>query len=133
MTMESLPDVWIAVGAGLFVMALFLLALLVPRRAAPSRSTDIKLDDVKSRLDEVERKQNQADHDLRNVRMTVAGLATKDSVNAVALQVAEMRGEVKGVMTNTAATTRSIERIEDFLMKSTADVIAQAKVSEIKT
>lgn len=126
-------DVWIAPGVGAFVLVLFLVALLPTRVPRPGRSTDVKLDDVKQRLEEVERKQNQADHDLRNVRMTVAGLATKDSVNAVALQVAEMRGEVKGVVTNTAATTRSIERIEDFLMKSTADVIAQAKVSESRT
>lgn len=124
-------DVWIACGVGLFVLVLFLVALLVPRvpRAAAGRSTDVKLDDVKARLDEVERKQNQADHDLRGLRMVVSGLATKDSVNGVALQVAEMRGEVKGLVHNTAATTRSIERIEDFLMKSTADVIAGANVA----
>lgn len=128
-------DIWIAFGVGAFVLVLFLVALLVPRVPRAGRSTDVKLDDVKARLDEVERKQNQADHDLRGLRMVVSGLATKDSVNGVALQVAEMRGEVKGLVHNTAATTRSIERIEDFLMKSTADVIAGAnavspKVSE---
>lgn len=131
-------DIWIAFGVGAFVLVLFLVALLVPRVPRAGRSTDVKLDDVKARLDEVERKQNQADHDLRGLRMVVSGLATKDSVNGVALQVAEMRGEVKGLVHNTAATTRSIERIEDFLMKSTADVIAgtnaaSPKVSESTT
>lgn len=126
-------DVWIAFGVGAFVLVLFLVALLVPRVPRAGRSTEIKLDDVKARLEEVERKQNQADHDLRGLRMVVSGLATKESVNGVALQVAEMRGEVKGLVQNTAATTRSIERIEDFLMKSTADVIATAKGSGTTT
>jgi hypothetical protein len=126
-----IEDIWVAAGVGLFVVALFALALLVPRRARTSRTGDALdaavIGDVKHRLDEMERKQNQADHDLRNLRQTIVGLATKDSVQGVALQVAEMRGEVKGLVINTAATTRSIERIEDFLMKSTADVIAGAK------
>lgn len=123
-------DVWIGVGVGAFVLVLFLVALLVPRTVRPARSTDVKLDDMKLRMDAIEKAQEKADHDIRNVRMTVAGLATKDSVNQVALQVAEMRGEVKGLVTNTAATTRSIERIEDFLMKSTAEVIAGARNAE---
>ncbi len=129
-----IEDVWVAAAVGVFVVALFALALLVPRRARSSRAEDALdaavMGDVKHRLDEMERKQNQADHDLRNLRQTIVGLATKDSVQGVALQVAEMRGEVKGLVVNTAATTRSIERIEDFLMKSTADVIAGAKSTE---
>lgn len=126
----AVEDIWISAAVGVFVAALFALALLVPRRVQPARSADVKLDDVKTRLDEVERRQRQADHDLRNVRMTVAGLATKDSVNALSVSVAEMRGEVRGLVTNTAATTRSIERIEDFLLKSTADAIVSAKSAE---
>ena len=129
---DSLPDIWIAVGAGLFVAVLFLLALLVPRRALPARSTDIKLDDVKSRLDEVERKQNLADHDIKNIRMITVGLATKDSVGAVALQVAEMRGEVKGLVSSTAATSRGVERIEGFLLSTTADAIVGQRNVEAK-
>ena len=117
-------DVWIAIGVGAFVLILFLAALLVPRTVRPARSADVKLDDVKSRIDDMERRLGKADHDLRNLRMTVAGLATKDSVNAVAIQVAEMRGDVKGLAQGTAATTRSVERIADFLMKSTAETIA---------
>lgn len=126
----AVEDIWISAAVGVFVAALFALALLVPRNVRPARSTDVKLDDVKARLAEVERKQVQADHDLRNVRMTVAGLATKDSVNAVALSVAEMRGEVRGLVSNVAATGRGVERIEDFLMKSTAEAIASAKGAE---
>lgn len=126
-------DLIIAIGAGVFVVMLFLLALLVPRRALPARSTDIKLDDVKARLDEVERKQNQADHDLRNVRMTVQGLATKDSVSAVAIQVAEMRGEVKGLVTSTATTARAVERIEGFLLSTSAEVIVGQKGAEARS
>lgn len=125
-------DVWIAVGVGLFVAALFALALLVPRNPRATRATEARWDDVRHRLDEVERKQNQADHDLRNVRMVVQGLATKDSVNALALAVAEMRGEVKGLVTSAAATTRGVERIEDFLLKSSADAIVNAKGIEAK-
>lgn len=122
-------DIWVALGVGLLVVVLFALAMLVPRSMRPVRSTDVKLDDVKRRLDEVERKQGRSDHDIRNVRQIVNALATKDSVNGVALQVAEMRGEVKGLLSNTQATTRSIERIEDFLMKSTAEVIAGANAT----
>ncbi|WP_288582008.1 hypothetical protein [uncultured Methylobacterium sp.] len=125
-----IEDVWVAAGVGVFVVALFALALLVPRKVRPTPSAEVKLDDVKARLAEVERKQIQADHDLRNVRMVVAGLATKDSVNALAVSVAEMRGEVKGLISNTAATTRGVERIEDFLMKSTADAIVSARSTE---
>ncbi len=130
---EVSADIWIAFGVGAFVLVLFLVALLVPRVPRAGRSTDIKLDDVGKRLEEVERKQLQADHDLRGLRMVVSGLATKESVNRVEVQVAEMRGEVKGLVQNTAATTRSIERIEDFLMKSTADVIANTKAGGTTT
>ena len=130
---EVSADIWIAFGVGAFVLVLFLVALLVPRVPRAGRSTDIKLDDVGKRLEEVERKQLQADHDLRGLRMVVSGLATKEIVNRVEVQVAEMRGEVKGLVQNTAATTRSIERIEDFLMKSTAEVIASTKGSGTTT
>lgn len=122
-------DIWIAVGAGAFVLILFLAALLVPRTVRPARSADVKLDDVKTRIDDMERRLGKADHDLRNLRMTVAGLATKDSVNQVAVQVAEMRGDVRGLAQSTAATTRSVERIAEFLMKSAADAIAQVNTA----
>ena len=126
-------DVWIALGVGAFVLVLFLVALLVPRTTRPAPSTEHKLDDVKARIDEIEKKQEKADHDLRNVRATVQALATKDHVNRVEVQVAEMRGDLRGLAKDTSSTNRSIERIEDFLMRSTADLIANAKASETKS
>ncbi|GJD93377.1 hypothetical protein [Methylobacterium iners] len=117
-------EVWLALGVGAFVLLIFAAAILVPRTPRPSRTTDGKIEDVRRRLDDVERRQKETDHDVRAVRMVVNHLATKDSVTNVGLQVAEMRGEVKGLVINTQATTRSVERIEDFLMRSTAEVIA---------
>lgn len=124
------PDIWIALGVGAFVLVLFAVALLVPRKARQlaSPSTDGKLDEVKRRLDEVERKQNVADHDIRNVRMAVGALATKDSVSAVAVQLAGLSGEVKGLVSSSSAATRSIGRIEDFMAVLTAHSLAEAKV-----
>jgi hypothetical protein len=126
----AVEDVWISAGVGVFVAALFLLALLVPRNPRPSKAADARWDDVRHRLEEVERKQNQADHDLRNVRMVVSGLATKDSVKALSMSVAEMRGEMKGLVSSAAATSRSVGRIEDFLLRSTAEAIVNAKGTE---
>lgn len=126
-------DAWLAVGVCIFVAAIFLISLRVPRNVRPVQSTDRKIDDTARRIESIETRLVTAEHDLRNVRMTVGGLATKESVNRIEVQVAEMRGDVKGLATNTAATTRSIERIEGFLMATTAEVIVTAKHTEAKT
>ena len=126
-------ELWIALGVAMFVLVIFTIALLVPRSSRPVRSIDGKIDLMNRRLDEVERKQNQADHDLRGVRQVLPHLATRDSVNLVAVQVAEMRGEVKSVVNSSAATTRSIERIEQFLMAAAADAVVSARLPDPST
>ena len=126
-------DAWLAVGVCAFVALIFAVSLRVPRNVRPVPSTDRKIDDTARKIQSMEERLVHAEHDLRNVRMIVNGLATKESVNRIEVQVAEMRGEVKGLVNNTAATTRSIERIEGFLMTTTAEVIASAKSVEAKT
>ncbi len=126
-------DAWLALGVCVFVALIFAVSLRVPRNVRPVPSTDRKIDDTARKIQSMEERLVHAEHDLRNVRMIVNGLATKESVNRIEVQVAEMRGEVKGLVNNTAATTRSIERIEGFLMTTTAEVIATAKSVEAKT
>ncbi|MFC5553635.1 hypothetical protein ACFPQ7_06795 [Methylobacterium iners] len=105
------------------MLVLFLVVMLVPRRSRAPYSTDNKLDLLARRVEDVEKTAEKAKHDIANVRMSVGGLATKDSVNNLSVQVAEMRGAMTGLVSNTSATTRSIERIEDFLINLTSDAL----------
>ena len=126
-------DVQLALGVGAFVLVLFLVAMLAPRRERPSLRTDGRLDVLARRVEEIDGIARLALHDTRNLRMSVGALATKDSVTGVTVQVAEVRGQLIGLVANSAATTRSIGRIEDWLLSNSAPMAPTAKGAEEKS
>lgn len=124
-----------AVAAVVFVAGAAMAAIVRPS-AAPV--PDERLIALETRLAVFERRLGRQEdavkdvsHDVRNLRMTVAGLATKDSVTDLAVRMGELAGSVHAVETTVTAMHRSVERVENFLMDAAAKRIAG--VSEPKS
>lgn len=117
------PDPWLAFAVAVFVLAVLALALFARRDKRPAASTDAKLDAMDRRLEAAEKKWTETDHDVRGIKMIVGNLPTKDNINAIAVQVAESRGKMEGLQTTLHHQTKSLDRIEEFLTKVSADAI----------
>lgn len=116
MNVEIDPKIALLVLAA--VILIFVAALLVPRRPKPAHIpvTEAKLDAIRERIDEVERKQNQNDHDVRNIRMTIKGMPTERSVGEMREQIAMLSGRFEGMHDTLVTNGRSLSRIEDYLL-----------------
>ena len=116
MNVEVDPKIALLVIA--VILIVFVAALLVPRR--PKRAhipvTEAKLDAIRERIDEVERKQNQNDHDVRNIRMTIRGMPTERIVGEMREQIAMLSGRFEGMHDTLVTNGRSLSRIEDYLL-----------------
>ncbi|WP_264047515.1 hypothetical protein [Methylobacterium flocculans] len=121
-----MTDPWIAVAVAAFVIVLFLAALAVPRRPRTVRApaTDAKLDAINARLTTLEGKQTQNDHDVRNIRMAMQSVPTKDRLNEVLVQVSTISGKVDGMHDTLATNGHSLRRIEDFLIAAALPTVA---------
>ena len=71
---------------------------------------------IRERIDEVERKQNQNDHDVRNIRMTINGMPTERTVGEMREQIAMLSGRFEGMHDTLVTNGRSLSRIEDYLL-----------------
>lgn len=102
------------------VVVVFLAALLVPRRPRPSTIpvTEAKLDGIRERLDELERKQNQNDHDVKNIRMAIGAMPTERSVGEMRERLAHLDGRVEGMHDTLTTNGHTLRRIEDYLMNN---------------
>lgn len=130
MTSEAIAiDPWIAFGIGAVVLAVLALAIFASRERKPAASTDAKLDALATRLEVAEAKWKETDHDVRSIRMVVNNLPTKESINAIAVQVAESRGKMEGIQSTIQGLAKSCDRIEDFLLKTSAETIASVKAA----
>lgn len=127
MTSPLAQDLWLALAVGGFVMLVMVIAVLARREPRPAPSTDAKLDAIDRRLKTAEDKLATADHDLRNIRAVVGNLPTKESIHAIGEQVAESRGKIEGMQSTLHSQTRSLDRIEDFLMRAAGDAIIERK------
>lgn len=117
----GVPDFVLALCLAGFVLLMLVLALLARRRTPVS--TDAKLDALDRRLGAAEKKWADTDHDVRSIKMVVGNLPTKENINAIAIQVAESKGKMEGMQATLHSQTKSLDRIEDFLMKTSADAI----------
>lgn len=124
----TLSDPWLALAVAVFVLAVLALALFSRREKHPAASTDAKLDALATRLGAAEAKWAETDHDVRNIRLVVGNLPTKESINAIAVQVAESRGKMDGMQATLQSQTKSLDRIEDWLMKTSAEAIVGGKM-----
>lgn len=146
MTGLSPTDLWLAVSVAVFVLAILAIVLLARREDRPAASTHAKLDEaatkltaadakltaIEHRLGAAERKWSETDHDVRNIKAVVQNLPTKDSINAIAVQVAESRGKMDGVQATLQGLTKSCDRIEDWLTKVSAEAIVGMKAANAK-
>lgn len=116
MNVEIDPKIALLVLAA--VILVFVATLLVPRRPKQAHIpvTEAKLDAIRERIDEVERKQNQNDHDVRNIRMTIKGMPTERSVGEMREQIANLSGRFEGMHDTLVTNGRSLSRIEDYLL-----------------
>lgn len=118
MSFEIDPKVGLLVLAA--VILVFVAAMLVPRRPRPAHIpvTEAKLDGIRERLDELERKQNQNDHDVRGIRMAIQGMPTERSVGEMRERLAHMDGRVEGMHDTLTTNGHTLRRIEDYLMNN---------------
>lgn len=124
-------DMTLFVAVGIGVVVVFLLALALKartgRRMLPDErlaSVEERLGRVEGRLEKTEALATHTDHDVRNIRLTLQSMPTKDSVNDVKVQLGELRGELKAVTTTTSSMHHSLQRVEGFLFDAAAKRIA---------
>lgn len=127
----SMSDAGIAALVAVGVLFVFVLCVAVARRwprADPPESrlhlVDARLSEVEHRLDKTETLATNTSHDVKNIRMVVQQMPTKGELNRLAVDVAEIKGEMRGVLTTTSSMHRSLERVEGFLMDAAAKRIA---------
>ncbi|WP_437871310.1 hypothetical protein ACSD7O_22290 [Methylorubrum extorquens] len=111
-------DPWIFATIGLAVVSLFLAGLAVPRRPRMVRApvTDAKLDAIYRRLDAVEKRQQDNDHDTRNIRTSMKAMATQRDMTELKVQVATVAGSVNGM-------SGKVEAVQDTLKTNSATLI----------
>jgi hypothetical protein len=102
----------VVAGALCFV---FLLALVAMRRGGEPLHT-ARLQHIDGRLGAVEKSLEDTMHDLRNVRMVVGNLPTKDAVHRIELELTGVAGSVKGLQAEVTATSRAVNRVVDLLL-----------------
>lgn len=131
MISASWSDPWLAAAIGAFVLAVMAIALFAVRERKPAASTDAKLDALAQRMDANEAKLKDTDHDVRSIKMVVQNLPTKDSINAIAVEVAKTQAKMEGLQTTLGGIASQYDRIADFLMRTSAETIASVKAETI--
>ncbi len=116
----------IAVLVLVAILLVFVAALLVPRRprVAHVPLTEVKLDGIRERLDELEKKQAQNDHDVRGIRMIIQAMPTEKTAQELRLQVSEVTGKVDGMHETLITNGHSLRRIEDYLINVAIETVS---------
>lgn len=118
-------DVTTAAVIGIVLIAFMLLVIFV-RRGQPSTapaSTTAQLASIETRLTAVEAKASTTERTLHDMERTLAGLPTQKSVHEIEKQVIAVSGDVRAIANETRATAAAVGRVEEFLMKASADVL----------
>lgn len=124
MNVEVDPKIALLVLA--VILIVFLAAMLVPRRQRPSfiPVTEAKLDAIRERLEDLEKKQEKNDHDVRGIRMIIQAMPTEKTVQELRLQVTETAGKVDGMHETLITNGHSLRRIEDYLINVAIDTVS---------
>ncbi len=128
----QLTDFELAVLIGV-VLTIVVVLVLVARRfqPAPLRSSTTSsavpadLVAIEQKIKAVENRVFEVEHGINQVRTMLNALPTKDSVHGIALKVAELQGDLKVNNSATTATAKSIERIEEWIMRLDERAIAK--------
>ena len=103
----------------LAMLGLVALGVIIGQRRSPSQAptTDERLIGIEGRLSHIESRADKSEHKLNNIQQAMQALPTADTVHRLEVQIAALSGEMKSATTNTIATARAIERVEDYLLK----------------
>jgi hypothetical protein len=121
------------VAAG--ILMIFVVAVVLTRRFPRSsrlpeerfQAFEGRLIEVEHRLEVVQQDGSKTKHDVNNIKMTIRHLPSVKDVNELKVQVAGMAGKLEGVSASQSAVQASIGRVEDFLLKATANAIVTGK------
>lgn len=111
------------------IIALFLavigLLVVIARRAAPlsSNMASSQLSAIETRLSAVEQKVNTTEQSMHVLERAIGSLPTQQSVHELEKKVIELSGDMKAMAQESRSTAAGVGRIEDFLMKASADAI----------
>ena len=124
MNVEINPTIALFVLAAIILV--FVAALFVPRRPRVNHIpvTEAKLDSIRERLEDLEKKQNQNDHDVRGIRMVLQGMPTEKTLQDLRLQVSEATGKVDGMHETLVTNGHSLRRIEDYLISVAIETVS---------
>ena len=117
-----MTDIQLAMAAGFIVLLIFSAALA---GISGRRSRRLPGDPTEARFVHVEERLDRQDHDLKNLRMAMSALPTKDTVNQLAVRIEALGGDMKAVAATTNATSRTVERIETFMLSASAVAIVK--------
>ena len=132
MTGLQLTDFEIAVLIGVVLVIVAVLVLAVRRiqpaptpAAAASSANPADLAGIEEKIKALDTRVFEVEHGINQVRTAMGALPTKDSVHAIALKVAELQGDLKVNNSTTAATAKSAERIEEWIMRLDGKVVTK--------
>jgi hypothetical protein len=129
-------DIVIAGLVALAIALIFVLSVVLVRRFPSSGSRlpeerfqafEGRLVEVEHRLEAVQHDGSKTKHDVNNIKMAMQHLPSVKDVNELKVQVAGMSGKLEGVSASQSAVQASIGRVEDFLLKATANAIVSGK------
>ncbi len=111
--------------AGAIVVLAALVMIFQPRRPSVPRPIGVfgepasadELAQVRSAQAATDRRLGEVAHDLAQVRTMMGALPSKDAVHRIELEVAELKGDIKLNNVQTLATSKGVERIENWLME----------------
>lgn len=121
-------DPWFGALIAVALLLVFVLGLTVPRktRVVRTATSGVTLKEISLRLITLEEAQKKNDHDVRNIRMAMESVPTKDAMNKVLVEVGTLKGEVKGMHDTLSTNGYSLRRIEEFLINAAVSNIAAA-------
>ena len=111
----------LALFLAVFVLAVFAIAVLgLIARRSPRQSTSGDHADTDRRLADVEKRLDRTNHDIANIKQGMQALPTKEAVHRLELTLADFRGDMREIRTELASATRTIERVDTYLVSKSA-------------
>lgn len=134
-------DFELALLIGVVLIIVVALALLArrsqpaPTAAGPattSSAVPADLAAIEAKMKALDGRVSEVEHGVNQVRTMMRALPTKDSVNSIALEVKELKGDIKLNNFQTATTAKAVERIENWLMEEARLKAEMAKAEALK-
>ena len=131
-------EIAVLIGVGLIITVALLsnARRLQPAPVAVATTTSsavpADLAAIEAKMKALDGRVSEVEHGVNQVRTMMRALPTKDSVNSIALQVTELKGDIKLNNFQTATTAKAVERIENWLMEEARLKAEMAKAEALK-